>query len=230
MIATRRCPPAEGLIATGTYYVHQDQRKLGEEVFQLFELPGCQGYQLRSTLVLQWPLPHTQRITVELEPTWRYRTVRIELEAEQHLTLACYQVEGTRRLRARIEATGRRTVESSFAGENALLDYPSALFVFALCKKIMLAPGDSTDLEIVHIALPSLEPQLLPCSCARLFDHQEIFEIGTFAVKEFVLHSPAREELVHTWIDDAGIPVRIERREAGEPVRFTLVRYRLFRV
>lgn len=229
MIAIRRCPPAEGLIATGTYYVHQDQRKLGEEAFQLFELPGHQGYQLRSALVLQWPLPHTQRITLELEPLWRYRTARIELEAEEHLTLACYQVEGARRLRARIEAAGRCTVESSLAGENVLLDYPSALFVFALCKKLMLAPGDSTDLEIVRIALPSLEPERLPCTCARLFDHEEIFEIGTFAVKEFVLRSSEREELMHTWIDDAGVPVRIERHEQGEPVRFTLARYRLFR-
>lgn len=230
MIATKRCPPAEGLIATGTYYVHQDQRKLGEESFQLFELPARQGYQLRSTLVLQWPLPHTQRITLELEPTWHYRAARIELEAEKHLTLASYQIENARRLRARIEAAGRRTVESSLAWENALVDYPSALFVFALCKKIMLAPGESTEIELVRIALPSLEPQKVSCTCARFFDHHESFEIGMFFVKEFALRFPGQEELMHTWIDDAGVPLRIERREEGEPMRFTLVRYRLFRV
>lgn len=228
MIAIRRCPPAEGLIATGTYYLHQGQRKLGEESFQFFELPDGQGYHLQSALVLQWPLPHTQRVTLDLEPTWRYRAARIELEAEQHLTLARYHLEKNC-LRARIEAEGRRSSEASLAWENALLDYPSALFVFALCKKTVLAPGDSTKLELVRIALPSLEPERLQCSCARLFDHHETFEIGTFFVREFVLHSAVQEELVHTWIDDAGVPVRIERHEQSERVRFSLVRYRLFR-
>lgn len=228
MIAIRRCPPAEGLIATGTYYLHQGQRKLGEESFQLFELPDRRGYQLQSALVLQWPLPHTQRVTLELEPTWRYRAARIELEAEQHLTLARYRIEKDCLL-ARIEAEGRRSREASLAWENALLDYPSALFVFALCKKLVLAPGDSTELEIVRITLPSLEPEQLRCRCARLFDHHETFEIGTFFVREFALGSAAQEELVHAWLDDAGVPVRIERYEQSERVRFSLVRYRLFR-
>ncbi len=228
MIATRRCPPAEGLIATGTYYLHQSQRKLGEETFQVFELPERQGYHLHSSLVLQWPLPNTQRITLELEPSWHYRAARIELEAEHHLTLARYHVEKNR-FRAQIEAAGRRTVESSLAWENGpFLDYPAALFVFALCKKIVLAPGDSTTLHMGRIALPSLELEQLSCTCARLFDHQETFEIGTFFVKEFVLRSAAHE-LVHTWIDDAGVPLRIHRIEQGAPIRFDLVRYRLFR-
>lgn len=229
MIAIRRCPPAEGLIATGTYYLHQGQRKLGEESFQLFELPQRQGYHLHSALVLQWPLPHTQHVTVELEPTWRYRAARIELEAEGHLTLARYQIEKNR-LRAQIEAAGRRPSEISHTWESALLDYPSALFVFALCKKIVLAPGDSTEIEIVRIAMPSLEPEPLRCSCARLFDHHETFAIGTFFVKEFVLRSATQEEVMHAWVDDAGVPVRVERREQSELVRFSLVRYRLFRV
>ncbi|MCX8104127.1 MAG: hypothetical protein N3E42_06875 [Candidatus Bipolaricaulota bacterium] len=228
MIAAKRCPPAEGLIATGTYYLHQGQRKLGEESFQLFELPHRQGYQLHSALVLQWPLPHTQRVTLELEPTWRYQRLRIELEAEQHLTLARYHLEKNC-VRARIEAAGRRPVEVSLAWEDALLDYPSALFVFALCKKLVLAPGESTEAQLVHISLPSLEPEQLRCRCARLFDHHETFEIGTFFVREFALRSPTQDELVHTWIDDAGVPIRIDRREQREDMRFSLVRYRLFR-
>ncbi len=227
MIATKRCPPAEGLIATGTYYVRQGQRKLGEEVFQLFELPQRGGYQLQSYLVLQWPLPHTERVTLELDPSWRYRSARLELEAERHLTLAQYQVDNSR-LRGRIEAVGRRPVESSLSWDSSLLDYPSALFVFALCKKIVLAPGDSSDIDLVHIALPSLEPEQFHCTCARLFDHQATFEIGTFSVKEFVLQASS-EELLHTWIDEAGVPLRIHRKEQGELIRFDLVRYRLFR-
>jgi hypothetical protein len=227
MIATKRCPPAEGLIATGTYYLRQSQRKLGEEVFQVFELPQRGGYQLQSYLVLQWPLPHTQRVTLELDPTWRYCSARIELEAEQHLTLARYQIEKNR-FRAQIEAAGRHPVESFLSWEGSLLDYSSALFAFALCKKVMLAPGDSSDIELVRIPLPSLEPERFSCICARLFDHPAAFEIGTFEIKEFVLQSSS-EELLHTWVDGAGVPLRIERREQGEPVRFDLVRYRLFR-
>jgi hypothetical protein len=205
--------------------VRQGQRKLGEEVFQLFELPERQGYQLHSSLVLQWPLPHTERVTLELDPSWRYRSARLELEAERHLTLAQYQVDNSR-LRGRIEAVGRRPVESSLSC--SLLDYPSALFVFALCKKIVLAPGDSSDIDLVHIELPSLEPKQFHCTCARLFDHHATFEIGTFSVKEFVLQASS-EELLHTWIDEAGVPLRIHRTEQGELICFDLVRYRLFR-
>ncbi|MFN4219050.1 MAG: hypothetical protein ACK4HB_07210 [Candidatus Bipolaricaulia bacterium] len=226
MIAIRRCPPAEGLIATGTYYLHQGQRKLGEEAFQFFELPDRQGYHLQSFLVLQWPMPHTQRVTLELDPTWRYRTARIELEAERHLTLARYHVDDEL-LRVYIEAAGRRPVELSPSWNGAFWDYPTAIFATALCKRLRLAPGDSTEIEVVRIALPSLEPEHFHCTCARLFDHRQTFEIGDFAVREFVLG--AAPEFMHIWVDEAGVPVCLERHEGSELVRFDLVRYRLFR-
>lgn len=227
MIATKRCPPAEGLIATGTYYLRQRERKLGEESLQVFELPNHQGYHLQSSLVLQWPLLHTQRVTLELDPAWRYRSARIELEAEKHLTLARYQIEG-HRLRAQTEAAGRRPSETTLPWKDSLLDYPSALFAFALCKKLTLVPGDSETINLVRIALPSLELEQHAYTCARLFDHQATYDIGTFSVREFVIQSRA-EELVHAWIEDAGMPVRLERHEHGELIRFELVRYRLFR-
>lgn len=227
MIAIKRCPPAEGLIATGLYYVHHGARKLGEESFQLFELPNGRGYHLQSAMVLQWPLPHTQRITLELDPTWCSRAARIELEAEGHLTLARYQLEGNL-LKTRIEATGRRLAELSHPGEGALWDYPSALFAVALCKKVGLAPGDSAPISVIRLTLPSLHPTPMRCTCTRLFDHTRAFELGSFFVKEFALLSQS-QEFLHTWVDEAGVPVRMERVEQGEPMRFDLVRYRLFR-
>lgn len=227
MIATKRCPPAEGLIATGLYYVHQGERKLGEESFQLFELPHSQGYHLQSAAVLQWPLAHVQRITLELDPTWRYRAARIELEAEGHLTLARYQLDGEL-VRARIEGTGRSPVELAHPWDGALWDYPSGLFAVALCKHVKLAPGDSAPGRVMRFALPSLEPTLERCTCTRLFDHAHTFELGNFFVKEFAVLSQARE-LLHTWVDDAGVPLRIDRFDQGEPIHFGLVRYRLFR-
>ncbi len=227
MIATRRCPPAEGLIATAIYYLRQGSRKLGEEAFQFFELPDGRGYHLQSFLVLQWPMPHTQRIVLELDSTWRYRTARIEWEAEKRVTIAHYQIEGEL-LRVRIEeAAGRRSVELSQSWNGALFDYPAALFATALCKKFELPPGDNSEIDLVRIMLPSLQPEQSRYSCARLFDHHQTFEIGAFSVREFVLRGAT--ELVHIWVDEAGVPVCLERREGSELVRFDLVRYRLFR-
>lgn len=227
MIATKRCPPAEGLIATGLYYVHHSERKLGEESFQFFELPNGQGYHLQSAAVLQWPLSHVQRITLELDPSWRYRAARIEVEAEGHLTLARYQIDGEL-VRARIEATGRRPVELAHPWNGALWDYPSGLFAVALCKKVKLAPSDSSPLNLVRFGLPSLEPMLLHCTCTRLFDHTHTFKLGNFFVREFAALSQS-QEILHIWVDEAGVPLRIDRHEQGELVRFDLVRYRLFR-
>jgi hypothetical protein len=226
MIVTKRCPPAEGLIATATYYLRQGSRKLGEEAFQFFELPDGRGYHLQSFLVLQWPMPHTQRVTLELDSAWRYRMARIEWEAERHLTLARYQIEDDL-LRVRIEAAGRRPVELSPSCNGAFFDYPAALFAAALCKKLGLAPGDNTEMDFVRIALPSLEPEMAHCTCARLFDHHQTFEIGAFSVREFILR--AATEFMHIWVDEAGVPVCLERHEGSELVRFDLVRYRLFR-
>ncbi len=227
MIATKHCPPAEGLIATGLYYVHHGERKLGEESFQLFELPNGQGYHLQSAMVLQWPLPHAQRITLELDPSWGARTAHIELEAEGHLTLARYQIEG-KLLKTRIEATGQRPVELNLPWDGAFWDYPSGLFAVALCKRMKLSPGDSAPLNLLRLTLPSLQPTPLRCTCTRLFDHTHAFKLGNFFVKEFALLSQS-QELLHTWIDEAGVPLRIDRDEQGEPMRFDLVRYRLFR-
>lgn len=227
MIAIKRCPPAEGLIATGLYYVHHGAHKLGEESFQLFELLSGRGYHLQSAMVLQWPLPHTQRITLELDPTWCLRVAHIELEAEGHLTLARYQLEGEL-LKAWIEATGQRPRELSHRWGDALGDYPSALFAIALCKSVRLAPGDSAPINLVRLALPSLEPRLLQCTCTRLFDHAHTFELGNFFVKEFAVLSQS-QELLHTWVDETGVPLRIDRYEQREPMRFDLVRYRIFR-
>lgn len=227
MMATKRCPPAEGLLATGLYYVHQGERKLGEESFQIFELPNGQGHYLQSALVLQWPLAHIQRITLELDPTWRYRTARLELEAEGHLTLARYQLEGGL-FTARIEAVGRRPVELSYPWGEALWDYPSGLFAIALSKQLALAPGDSAPISLIRLALPSLEPTPpLRCTSTRLFDHPHTFELGNFLVKEFAVLFQA-QELLHTWVDEVGVPLRLERYEHGELMRFDLVRYRLF--
>lgn len=227
MIATKRCPPAEGLIATGLYYVRHGARKLGEESFQLFELPNGRGYYLQSAMVLQWPLPHTQRITLELDPTWCFRTLRIELEAEGHFTLARYQIEGNL-LKTRIEATGRRPAELSHPWEGAVWDYPSALFAVALCKKVGLASGNSAPISVIRLTLPSLQPTPMRCTCTRLFDHTHAFELGSFFVKEFTLLFQS-QELLHTWVDEAGVPLRMERSEQGELRHFDLVRYRLFR-
>lgn len=226
MIATRRCPPAEGLIATATYYLRQGSRKLGEEAFQFFELPNAQGYHLQSFLVLQWPMPHTQQVTLELDATWRYRMARIALEAERHLMLARYHIHDEL-LRVRIEAAGRRPVELFSPWNGAFFDYPAALFATALCKKLKLAPGDTTEMDVVRIVLPSLEPEMARCTGARLFDHHQTFEIGAFPVREFVLR--AATEFMHIWVDEAGVPVCLERHEGSELVRFDLVRYRLFR-
>ncbi len=227
MIATKRCPPAEGLIATGLYYVHHGQRKLGEESFQLFELPNGRGYHLQSVAVLQWPLSHTQRVTLELDPAWSYRVAHIELEAEGHLTRARCHREGAL-IQARIEATSQRPRELSLPGDGALWDYPSALFAIALCKRVRLAPGDSAPLDLVRLVLPSLEPTPLRCMCTRLFDHTHTFELGNFFVKEIAALSQS-QEIFHIWVDEAGVPLRIDRLEQGELVRFDLVRYRLFR-
>ncbi len=221
-----RCPPAEGLIATATYYLRQGSRKLGEEAFQFFELPDGRGYHLQSFLVLQWPVSHTQRVTLELDPTWRYRLARIEWEADKHVTLARYQVEGEF-LRVRIEAAGRRSVELSSPWDGAFFDYPAALFATALCKRLKLPPGDNSEIDLVRIRLPSLEPERARCTCARLSDHEQTFEIGAFSVREFVLRGAT--ELVHIWVDEAGVPLCLERHESSELVRFDLVRYRLFR-
>lgn len=227
MITSKSCPPAEGLIATAIYFLRQSERKLGEEVFQYFELPNHQGYQLQSQLVLQWPLPHSQRLVLEMEPNWHYRSARIELEAEKHLTLARCQVNGSQ-LQARIEAAGQRTVETAIPWGTSGLDYPSVLFAFALCKRLNISPGDSSDLGLVRLQLPSLEPEHLQCKCARLFDTSVAFGIGTFKTREFLLTSSSGE-LLHIWIDEAGVPLQIQRTEQGERIQFDLVRYRLFR-
>lgn len=227
MIAIKRCPPAEGLIATATYYVRQGSRKLGEEAFQFFELPDGQGYHLQSLLVLQWPMSHTQRVTLELDSDWRYRMAQIEWEAQQKLTLARYQIEGEL-LKVRIEVAGRRPVELSPLWNGAFFDYPAALFATALCKRLGLAPGDNAEMEFVRIMLPSLEPQRSRYTCARLSDHHQTFEIGAFPVREFVLQGDTN--FVHIWVDEAGVPICLERHEGSELVRFDLVRYRLFKV
>ncbi len=227
MIATKRCPPAEGLIATATYYIHQGKRKLGEEVFQLFELPAHHGYHLQSALVLQWPLPHTQRITLELDPSWRSRAAQIELNGSRHSAHARYQIEGEE-LVAAIAVPGQRPVELVRPWEAAAFDHPSALFATVLCKKSMLAPGDSAPINLVQIAIPSLEPLPLRGTWARLFDHAHSFELGNFFVKEFAVTSQF-QEFLHIWADEPGIPLRLERLEQGELMRFECVRYRLFR-
>jgi len=227
MIAIRRCPPAEGLIATATYYIHQGKRKLGEESIQVFELPAHHGYHLQSALVLQWPLPHTQRITLELDPSWRPRAAQIELNGSGHSAQARYQIEGEE-LVAAIAVPGQRPVELVRPWEAAAFDHPSALFATVLCKRSMLAPGESAPINLVHIALPSLEPMLVRGTWARLSDHTRSFELGTFLVEEFAMTSQS-QELLHIWADKPGIPLRLERSEQGEPMRFESVRYRLFR-
>jgi hypothetical protein len=140
MIAIKHCPPAEGLIATATYYIHQGKRKLGEESIQVFELPAHQGYHLQSALVLQWPLPHTQRITLELDPSWRPRATQIEFHAEGRSTRARYQIEGSQ-LWAALEVSGQRPLQLSCPWEEAVFDHPSALFAIALCKKSRSPPA-----------------------------------------------------------------------------------------
>jgi hypothetical protein len=227
MIAIKHCPPAEGLIATATYYIHQGKRKLGEESIQVFELPAHQGYHLQSALVLQWPLAHTQRITLELDPSWRPRATQIEFHAEGRSTRARYQIEGSQ-LWAALEVSGQRPLQLSCPWEEAVFDHPSALFAIALCKKSSLAPGDSAPINLVRIVLPSLEPLPLRGTWARLFDHTHSFELGNFFVQEFAVTSQSRE-LLHIWADEPGIPLRLERSEQGEPMRCECVRYRLFR-
>ncbi|MCS6936965.1 MAG: hypothetical protein NZ610_01470 [Candidatus Bipolaricaulota bacterium] len=223
-----RCPPAEGLIATAIYYLRQHDRKLGEESLQYFELPHHQGYHIQSQLVLQWPLAHTQRVRLEMEPDWRYRALRIELEAEGHVTLARYHVsEG--HLRGQIEARGRKNGESKIAWRaDSILDSPAALFALAGCRHLNLRERQRREIELVRLALPSLEPDCQKAQCAHLQDDICSLDIGRFPASEYLIES-SKGNTLRIWIDDLGVPLRIERLEEQAPVEFTLTRYRQFR-
>ncbi|MCS6902897.1 MAG: hypothetical protein NZO41_01285 [Candidatus Bipolaricaulota bacterium] len=223
-----RCPPAEGLIATAIYYLRQHDRKLGEESLQYFELPQNGGYQIQSQLVLQWPLAHTQRLRLEMGPDWRYRALRIELETEGHLTLARYQIsEG--HLRGHVEAQGRKNGESTIAWQaNSILDSPAALFALAGCRHLGLRERQQRQIELVRLTLPSLEPHCQKAQCAHLQDDICSLAIGRFPASEYLIESPKGSTL-RIWVDDLGVPLRIERLEEQTPVEFTLTRYRQFR-
>lgn len=221
-----RCPPAEGLIATAVYYLHQRERKLGEEFFQYFELPDGQGYHIRSQLVLQWPLVHTQRLVLEMGRDWRYHAARIELEAEGHLTLARYQMH-EEQLRGRVEAAGRRTTEPLVGWpEGTVLDSPAALFVFGICQ--VLAPKNQREIECVKLTPPSLEPQRFAASWEYLQERTQEFDIGTFPARQYLLKSKD-DTTLSCWVDELGVPLQIERTEHDNPIQFKLVRYRQFR-
>ncbi len=223
-----RCPPAEGLIATAVYFLHQQERKLGEEIFQYFELPNARGYHLQSQLVLQWPLPHTQRLTLEMERDWRYRALRIELEAEGQLTLARYQVsEG--QLCGQVEAKGRDNGEPTLSWqERSVLESPAALFAFGLCRRLHLGVGEQQEIDLIQLPLPSLAPQRDTAQCVHLQDSVYKLAIGSFPASEYLLKARAGTT-ARIWTDELGVPLRIERIEHDVPVQFTLMRYRQFR-
>jgi hypothetical protein len=223
-----RCPPAEGLIATAIYYLRQHDRKLGEESLQYFELPQNQGYQIQSQLVLQWPLAHTQRLKLEMEPDWRYRALRIELETEGHLALARYQISGGQ-LRGRVEAQGRKNGESTLSWQvSSILDSPAALFALACCRHLNLKVGERQEIALIRLPLPSFEPQRHPAQCAYLQDNLCSLAIGSFPASEYLIESRGGAR-VRLWVDELGIPLQIERLEDKAPVEFTLTRYRQFR-
>lgn len=223
-----RCPPAEGLIATAIYFLHQQDRKLGEEIFQYFELPHKRGYHMQSQLVLQWPLTHTQRLTLEMECDWRYRSLRIELEAEGQLTLARYQV-GDGQLCGRVEAAGRRNGEPTLSWQKrSVLDSPAALFAFGFCRQLNLEVGERQEVDLIQLPLPSFEPQRRAAQCTHLQDSVHQLEIGSFPASEYFVEAHDGTT-ARIWIDELGVPLRIERIEHNAPVQFTLTRYRQFR-
>lgn len=223
-----RCPPAEGLIATAIYYLRQQDRKLGEESLQYFELPQHQGYQIQSQLILQWPWAHTQRLSLEMEPDWCYRALRIELESEGQLALARYQIrEG--QLHGRVEARGRKDGEFLIPWQaSSILDSPAALFALASCRHLHLKVGQQQEIELVRLGLPSFDPVRHAARCAHLQDNICSLAIGSFSASEYLIE--LREGTrVRIWIDELGVPLQIQRSEDQAPVEFTLTRYRQFR-
>jgi hypothetical protein len=196
----------------GSYQIRRGQTPIGEEDFTLEPRPGG-GLFLRSLSRFHWPAGHRLAITQEIGPSGLFLSFSALLEPEGDEPIAGeYRAEGDAFV-ARVRRGDEDPVELRFEwqAENEV-EFASPLFNQVALSHLRLEEGQSLDLDVLWVALPSLEVQPARERYERLADEDLILPVGHFRTRRYRLKAEAEEEFYESllWVDARGLVLKME--------------------
>ncbi len=81
-------------VAHGAYRILHAHRVVGDEVWGIFGMFSG-GYRLLTEIEQDWPVPHQQRICLDLDSHWQPKTLWVQLDAEGERHNAKFTVAGS---------------------------------------------------------------------------------------------------------------------------------------
>ncbi len=81
-------------VAHGAYRILHAHRVVGDEAWGIFGLLSG-GYRLLTEIEQDWPVPHQQRICLDLDSHWQPKTLWVQLDAEGERHNAKFTVAGS---------------------------------------------------------------------------------------------------------------------------------------
>ena len=189
-----------GLLADVTYAILFGDVEVGHERAHLYRRAEG-GYWMASDLDLTWPLPHELYVEINAEANWHVGSLDVRLSGSVRRD-ATYRIEGSGTWRATIQ-TDEATVERLVPfGPETHVEFNSVWLSTLALNRLQLAPGQTRDVAVVRIEMPSLEP--VPAQ--RRYECIGPDHVTTPAGKRDALHYVV-SGVHHLWADSRGIVV-----------------------
>jgi len=206
-----------GLLADVTYAILLGDGEAGHERTHLYRRTEG-GYWMTSDLDLTRHFPHALYVEINAGADWRVESLDVRLSGSVRRD-ATYRIEGSSACRATIQ-TDEATVERQVSfGRETLVEFNSVWLHTLALNRLRLAPGQTRDVDVIRIEIPSLEP--VPAQ--RKYKCLGPGHITTPAGKRDALHYVSGRH--HLWADSRGIVVAAQYTENDLRYDVKLLKY-----
>lgn len=193
---------------TGRYAIFFQGRECGGERFELSAEGGGIALEAEQETGPPHPVPSRHLTRAVLGPNGRPEAVDITWTVGGRRLHATHRADGGT-WRVRIESEGRVREQHGDFPPFAEVEFPSALFAFAMLARRDFAPGGEHEFPVLRIGPPlmAVSPERMRVRCVERGVRRT--PRGEVAAKRYVLSLPPRgeDEGYTFWADEDGFPL-----------------------
>ena len=219
-------PDEDDLVATGQFDIVLMGQRIGEEQFRIYKTK--KEYQVESRTTRYWPKPSQHEYAYKLESTFEPKELTHYFRQSGNVVTVELRKKGKN---WRSEVKGKRVKNSKQdmgPRESAELDLGSPVFQWVTLRRLNLAAGEKTGVDVIALDDSGLASgretvSRIKRTYTRLPD--EAIE-GTESLVVSGYEVMEAESTYRLWVDASGFPTRVERETPDGLLEVRRVRFR----
>ncbi len=195
------------LVAEGTYEYFSAGASAGQETWQISQL-GRGGIVISSRAEFSAPEAYIVNLDFELTRAWSPRSLTIRLEQNGEVLNSTQRIAGNKWL-AQVEGARVANYELPFSNQHEVDVRRSALTVMVTLVRTTLPFGQTRELDVIFVRVPSLEAITERQSYEALAEEKIEVPAGEFSALKYHMTRIGVENAVANqfWADHHGVPL-----------------------